>query len=401
MTDRPRRLLVRHPVAVDTVVAIVLLLIGETAVATARPGALHAVSTAVAVLLLAAAVAVRRPWPVPAAGLVLAAVVLDRVTGGNLSRAGIGWAAVILVGYSAGAHAGRRQGPIVLALLLASMTIVYASVAGQRGTAPSEWAWELGFAIAPYGVGRLLRARRRLAAELEDRALALTHEREQREHLAVGVERARIARELHDVAAHSLSVMVVQAGAARSVLDAAPEVAATALEEIATTGRHTVAELRRLLAFLDTDDPSSLGGVSRIGDLVAQARQAGLPVEVQITGTARRLPSSVDLATYRVIQEGLTNALKHAAGARTQVLVAYEEAAVRVEVSDDGQPRIRHPLSASGAGQGLQGMRERVEMAGGELTAGPCPNGGWVLTAHLPLDRQSPAVSEGPARMVV
>ena len=238
MTDRPRRLLVRHPVAVDTVVAIVLLLIGETAVATARPGASHAVSTAVAVLLVATAVAVRRPWPVAAAGLVLAAVVLDRVTGaGNIGRAGIGWAAGILVGYSAGAHAGRRQGPIVLALLLASMTIVYASVAGQRGTAPSEWAWELGFAIAPYGVGRLLRARRRLHAELEDRALALTHEREQREHLAVGVERARIARELHDVAAHSLSVMVVQAGAARSVLDAAPEVAATALEEIATTGQ--------------------------------------------------------------------------------------------------------------------------------------------------------------------
>ncbi|MFL5861865.1 MAG: hypothetical protein ACJ780_13970 [Solirubrobacteraceae bacterium] len=134
MTDLPRRLLVRHPVAVDTVVATVLLLIGETAVATARPGALQAVSTAVAVLLVATAVAVRRPWPVAAAGLMLAAVVLDRVTGGNLSRAGIGWAAVILVGYSAGAHAGRRQGPIVLALLLASMTIVSVSSAStSRG----------------------------------------------------------------------------------------------------------------------------------------------------------------------------------------------------------------------------------------------------------------------------
>ena len=400
MIEVPRRLLGRHPVAVDTIVAVVLLLIGEAAVATARPGALRAVSTAVAVVLVAASVAVRRPWPVAAAGLVLTAVIVDRVVGGALSRAGIGWAAVILVGYAAGAHAGPRQGQLVLGLLLSSMTIVYVGVLGQKGTAPSEWLWELGFAVAPYGVGRLLRARRRLHAELEDRALALTHEREQRERLAVGVERARIARELHDVAAHSLSVMVVQAGAARSVLDSAPEVAATAFEEIATTGRHTIADLRRLLGFLDTEDAASLGGVSRIGDLVAQARQAGLPVEVQITGTARRLPSSVDLAAYRVIQEGLTNALKHAAGARTQVLVAYEHAAVRVQVSDDGQPRIRHPLSTSGAGQGLRGMRERVEMAGGELSTAPRPDGGWAVTARLPLDEQARTVSAQPAGLL-
>jgi signal transduction histidine kinase len=284
VVDLLRRLIVRHPVAVDTIVAMGLGLIGEAAVATARPGALHAVSTAIAVVPVAAAVAVRRPWPVAAAGLVFAAVIVDRVTGGNLSRTGIGWAAVVLVGYSAGAHASRREGPIALGLLLASMTIVYVSVAHQKGTAPSEWLWELAFAAAPYGVGRLLRARRRLHAELEDRALALTHEREQRQRLAVGVERARIARELHDVAAHSLSVMVVQAGAARSVLDATPDAAAGALDAIATTGRQTMADLRRLLGFLETDDASSLGGVSRIGDLVAQARLAGLPVEVQDHG---------------------------------------------------------------------------------------------------------------------
>jgi signal transduction histidine kinase len=124
-------------------------------------------------------------------------------------------------------------------------------------------------------------------------------------------------------------------------------------------------------------------------------------VEVQITGTARRLPSAVDLAAYRVIQEGLTNALKHAAGARTQVVVAYEDAAVRVEVSDDGQPRIRHPLSASGAGQGLQGMRERVAMAGGELTTGPRSSGGWVVSARLPLDEQAATVSAEPAGLAV
>jgi signal transduction histidine kinase len=382
------------------IVAAILLLVGEAAVATARPGALHAVSTAVAVVLVASSVAARRPSPVAAAGLVLTAVILDRLAGGNLSRAGIGWAAVILVGYAAGAHASPWRGQLVLGLLVASMTIVYVSVAGQKGTAPSEWVWELGFAVAPYAVGRLLRARRRLHAELEDRALALTHERELREHLAVGIERARIARELHDVAAHSLSVMVVQAGAARSVLDSAPEVASTALEDIARTGRHTIADLRRLLGFLETDSAASLGGVSRIGDLLTQARHAGLPVDVHITGTARRLPSAVDLAAYRVIQEGLTNALKHAAGARTQVFVAYDDAEVRVVVRDDGRPRIRHPLSASGAGQGLRGMRERVEMAGGELTTGPRPDGGWAVTARLPLEEQARTVTAEPAGLL-
>jgi signal transduction histidine kinase len=194
--------------------------------------------------------------------------------------------------------------------------------------------------------------------------------------------------------------MVVQAGAARSVLDSAPEVASTALEDIARTGRHTIADLRRLLGFLETDSAASLGGVSRIGDLLTQARHAGLPVDVHITGTARRLPSAVDLAAYRVIQEGLTNALKHAAGARTQVFVAYDDAEVRVVVRVDGRPRIRQPLSASGAGQGLRGMRERVEMAGGELTTGPRPDGGWAVTARLPLEEQARTVTAEPAGLL-
>jgi signal transduction histidine kinase len=399
--ERPRRLMAGHPVVVDAVVAGALLIFGEAAVVGARHGALHGLSTGIDVILVAAAIALRRPLPVAAAGLLLITVVIDKVTAGGLDRAGIGWAAVVLVGYSAGAHAGRRDGPIALGLLITSMTIVYVSVVGQKSTAPSEWLWELAFATAPYGVGRLLRARRRVHAELEDRALALTHEREQREHLAVSVERARIARELHDVAAHSLSLMVVQAGAARSVLDTAPGAAADALAAIATTGRQTMADMGRLLGFLESEDPSSLGGMSRIGDLVADARQAGLPVEVVITGTARRLPSAVDLAAYRVIQEGLTNTLKHASGARTRVLLAYDDAAVRVEVSDDGHPRIRHPLASSGAGQGLRGMRERVAMAGGELTAGRRPDGGWAVVARLPLDPATSVAPDGPTAVAV
>ena len=400
MVDGPRRLLAAHPVAVDVIVAAVLVVVGETTVAT-RIGAGHRLPTAIAVAFVAAAVAARRPWPVVAAGLLLAAVIISVSTGGDLSRTGVGWAAVILVGYAAGAHAGPRAGPIALGLLCTAMTIVYVAVLGNKGTAPSEWLWELGFATAPYVVGRLLRARRRLHAELEDRALALTHEREQRERLAVSVERARIARELHDVAAHSLSLMVVQAGAGRSVLGSDPGAAAEALETIAATGRQTMADMGRLLWFLEDDSPSSLGGVSRIGDLVAHARQAGLPVEVKIMGTARRLPSRVDLAVYRVVQEALTNALKHAGGARTRVLVAYEPAAVRVEVSDDGRPRIRHPLGSSGAGHGLLGMRERVAMAGGDLTAARRPDGGWAVVARLPVGQEASAVPERPAPAAV
>jgi signal transduction histidine kinase len=195
--------------------------------------------------------------------------------------------------------------------------------------------------------------------------------------------------------------MVVQAGAARSILNADQDAATGALEAIATTGRQTVADMGRLLGFLESEDPSELGGISRIGDLVAQARQAGLPVEVRMTGTARRLPSQVDLAAYRVVQEGLTNALKHAGGARTQVLVGYDDAAVRVEVSDDGHPRIRRPLASSGAGQGLQGMQERVAMAGGELTAGRSPDGGWAVAARLPFDAEATTAPEGLAKVAV
>jgi signal transduction histidine kinase len=195
--------------------------------------------------------------------------------------------------------------------------------------------------------------------------------------------------------------MVVQAGAARSVLEADLDAAARALEAIGTTGRQTIADTGRLLGFLETDDTHTLGGISRIGDLVAQARQAGLPVEVNITGTARRLPSHVDLVAYRVIQEGLTNALKHAGGARTEVLVAYDDAAVRVEVSDDGHPRISHPLRSSGAGQGLQGMRERVAIVGGELMSGRRSDGGWIVAARLPLHVGAVDVVSGDAQVAV
>ena len=122
---------------------------------------------------------------------------------------------------------------------------------------------------------------------------------------------------------------------------------------------------------------------------------------MKITGTARRLPSHVDLVAYRVIQEGLTNALKHAGGARTQVLVAYSDAAVRVEVSDDGHPRMSHPLSSSGAGQGLHGMRERVEIAGGGLISGRRPDGGWAVSASLPLHLGAVDVVPGEAKVAV
>src|SRR5262249_20789872 len=156
------------PVRVDSLVAVAVILIGEAAVVGARGGEVHSASTAAAVVLVGTAIAIRRPWPIAAGGLVLTAVGGDTAAGGALRGTGIGWPAVILVGYSAGAHGGRRAGPIAVGLLLASMMIVYASVAGQKGTAPSEWLWELTFAAAPYAVGRLLRSRRRLHAELED-----------------------------------------------------------------------------------------------------------------------------------------------------------------------------------------------------------------------------------------
>lgn len=243
-------------------------------------------------------------------------------------------------------------------------------------------------------IGDRLRTRRAYYAELEERAARLHREREAQSKAAVAAERARIARELHDVVAHNVSVMVVQADGAAYVLDGAPDQAKQALTTISTTGRQALAEMRRLLGLLRAGDDAGgeyvpQPGVDQLADLIDQVRGAGLPVRFEVAGQARPLSSGVELTAYRIVQEALTNVRKHGGdGASASVLLGFGDAALDLLIEDDGRG-ARQELYAQGGrdglGQGLIGMRERIGMVGGTLTAGPRPGGGFRISAVLPL----------------
>jgi signal transduction histidine kinase len=223
------------------------------------------------------------------------------------------------------------------------------------------------------------------ANEAKERATRAEREREQRARAAVSEERARIARELHDVVGHSVSVMTVQASAVRRLLRPEQEREREALLIVEQTGREALAEMRRMVGVLRRPEEAPAlapqPSLEHIDRLIEQAREAGLPVELRVEGNPLPLPAGIDLTAYRLIQEGLTNALKHARAERAQVLVRYSAADIEVTVSDDG----RGSGSDDGGGHGLVGMRERVAVYGGELEAGPLPDGGYRLRARLPV----------------
>jgi len=242
-----------------------------------------------------------------------------------------------------------------------------------------------GTALLAWVLGDSMRYRRGYYAALEDRAARLEAERDAQAKVAAAAERARIARELHDVIAHHVSVMVVQADGARYALRTDPRTTENALAAISGTGRQALTEMRRLLGVLRTaGDQAALAPVPGLGDLrelLDQARAAGLPVTYTLSGTPRELPESAELAAYRVVQESLTNTRKHAGLAATAaVTLRYEPDELVVEVTDDG---IAAP-SGDGGGHGLAGMRERIEMYGGTIEAGRQATGGFRVFARLP-----------------
>jgi signal transduction histidine kinase len=236
------------------------------------------------------------------------------------------------------------------------------------------------WAIA-FGVGR----KSVEADEAKERAARAEGEREERARSAVTEERARIARELHDVVGHSVSVMTVQASAVRRLLRPEQQREREALLIVEQTGREALAEMRRMVGVLRRPEEAPAlapqPSLEHLGKLVEQAREAGLPVELRVEGEPLPLPAGVDLTAYRLVQEGLTNALKHARAERAEVLVRYSDGDIEVTVSDDG----RGAGSGDGGGHGLVGMRERVAVYGGDLEAGPRPEGGYRLRAKLPL----------------
>ncbi|WP_328431923.1 MULTISPECIES: sensor histidine kinase [unclassified Streptomyces] len=386
-----------HPTGVDSFWAVFLFgisLVGEVARREARGTDSPAVIVPI-VLLLCLVIALRRRMPekmlLLTIGLGLAQVALDvETTAADF--------AMLVIVYTVAATGARWASWLALAVGLCAAPTAqlrwpneHSSGLGNLATmvfmtVPFALAWVLGDSI---------RTRRAYFAQLEERATRLEKEREAQAKVAVAAERARIARELHDVVAHNVSVMVVQADGAAYVLDAAPDQAKKALETISSTGRQALAEMRRLLGVLRTGEHREVGeyvpqpDVEQIDDLVEQCRTSGLPVDFKVEGTPRPLPSGVELTAYRIVQEALTNTRKHG-GPNTgaSVRLVYFDDGLGLLVEDDGKG-APHELyeegGADGQGHGLIGMRERVGMVGGTLDAGPRPGGGFRISALLPL----------------
>lgn len=387
----------RYPTWVDSFWAVCLLGISvmseavrQEARGTDSPGAIVPV-----ILLLCLVIALRRRMPekmlLLAAGVGVAQLVLDvQTTAADF--------ALLVIVYTVAVTGARWASRLALAGGLCAAPLAQlrwssdqTGVAGNIAlmilqTVPFALAWVLGDSI---------RTRRAYFAQLEERAARLEKEREAQAKVAVAAERARIARELHDVVAHNVLVMVVQADGAAYVLDAAPDQAKKALETISSTGRQALAEMRRLLGVLRTGEHQEGGeyvpqpDVEQIEDLVEQCRGSGLPVDFKIEGTPRPLPSGVELTAYRIVQEALTNTRKHGGpNAGASVRLVYFDDGLGLLVEDDGKG-APHELyeegGADGRGHGLIGMRERVGMVGGTLDAGPRPGGGFRISALLPL----------------
>ncbi|MPY61615.1 sensor histidine kinase [Streptomyces spongiae] len=387
----------RHPTWVDSFWAVFLLGISAVAGTVSQEADRSDLPVAwiPVTFLLCLVIALRRRLPEQM--LLLAAVtgVAQLVTDVPTIPADF---AMLVIIYTVAANGARWASRFALAGGLSAATLAQmrwpAADTGPVGEVAISVVMTVPFALA-WVLGDSLRTRRAYFAQLEERAARLEKEREAQAKVAVAAERARIARELHDVVAHNVSVMVVQADGAAYVLDAAPDQAKKALETISSTGRQALAEMRRLLGVLRTGEHQESGeyvpqpDVEQLDELIEQCRTSGLPVDFKVEGTPRPLPSGVELTAYRIVQEALTNTRKHGGpNAGASVRLVYFDDGLGLLVEDDGKG-APHELYEEGGfdgqGHGLIGMRERVGMVGGTLDAGPRPGGGFRISALLPL----------------
>ena len=353
---------------------------------------------AVAVLVLPLFARRRFPFAAPAAYWLMASA-LSSVDGllipfiGSLGVVGLATAFLL------GNLRDSRQAGVGLAIVLGGILIVVDNIPGPQTVSLGVFvplrfvvAWVAGYALrerSEQAEAAEMRAsfaeREREAAEM--RASLAEREREAAARVAVAEERTRIARELHDIVAHAMSMMVLQVGAVRHKLPQAPAEDREALGRVEQAGRTALGEMRRLLGAMRNDGEGvELGpqpGLDALDSLVDDVTHAGLPVRLQVHGEAVPLPRAIDLSAYRIVQEGLTNALKHAHASRAEVTVRYRPDELELEVADDGNG----PAATNGHGHGLVGIRERVHIYGGEMKAGAAPAGGFVLSARLPVDR--------------
>lgn len=382
-------------IAFDVAVAGAVALLG-LAGAVNQPGGWAATLVGVG---MAVALLFRRSYP-SAVTVVIAALALVQV----IAQWGpLAYDVAVLIALYSVVKYGQRLRDGVLAGAVAAVGVLLA--AAQTPGLISWWVTALWYALvtgAVWLVALNVRTRRLYVLSLEERASTLEREREAESRAAVAEERTRIARELHDVVAHSMAVMIVQADGARFMLDRDPEQARTAVKVVADTGRQALEEMRRLVGVLRDAGPSGAGGsvvaadpehrrlaLTELPDLLARFRDAGLRIRHTVDGEPPALPPGLELTVYRVVQEALTNALKHAGvGAGVEVTLTYAADAVVVRVLDDGRGRPVVSPAPSG-GHGLLGMRERVTVYDGSLTAGPRLAGGWQLEARLPLPSDS------------
>ena len=335
--------------------------------------------SAPAALLWTLPLLARRRFPLGAPAAVFAVLAVESAMPGRVvTNSQVNGLALIAAFAIAGGHRDARRALIGATIgFITLAVIVLTEVPSSEGAVPVFL-----FGGASWAVGRALAERNRRAEALEEHTARLERENAN----AVLAERARIAREIHDVVAHSVSVMTVQAGAARMLLEEDPARAREPLLAVEESGRQALAEMRRLLGVLrGGDDAAALApqpGMAQMEALIRQVRSAGLPVDLTAEGEERPLPPGVDLTAYRVVQEALTNVLRHAGAARAQVHVRYGPQVLELEVTDDGHvvPKNNH------GGHGIFGMRQRVALYGGELEAGPRAAGGYAVRARLPVD---------------
>jgi len=345
---------------------------------------------AAALLALATVpIAWRRKRPIVVLAIVQAATMPYLVLNYNPTTF---WVGLVVAIYTVAAYCNTRTS--IIALSVFSVVQFLFTLLGALN-APQEVGLDVFINQAVliagcWGLGVSVRTRRAYTTELEERARRLEREQEESAQKAVAAEQRRIARELHDVIAHNVSMMVVQSGAARRVLEEEPGLARDALCSIEEAGRGALTEMRRLLGVLregerDEDALAPQPGMERLDALVSHARAAGLNVDLTVTGEPRPLSAGVDLSAFRIVQEALTNALRHAGPSTTRVEVDYGSSALRLRVLDDG--RGASSGNGSGAlGHGILGMRERVALFGGELKVGPRAGGGYEVLAELPLE---------------
>jgi signal transduction histidine kinase len=326
-------------------------------------------------------IAWRRRVPLAVALIVAAALVLQVVVAATPNTPSVPFIAWVIALFSVSAYDSRWRAVLGGVAVIVAVNVWFASTP-QNGN-DNGWVFITLILTGFWITGRVVRSRNLIAAALEDRTRELEVEREERARLAVAEERSRIARELHDVIAHTLSVIVVQAGAERLV--APPGSARDTLSSIERTSRESLAEMGRLLGMLRADGSSAellpQPSLTRLDELLAAVRTAGVDVWVEVIGQPRAIHTSMDVSAYRIVQEAITNSLKHGSATHIDVRIRWSANLLTIEVADDGEGHD----TAARSGYGLIGLRERVAMFQGALVTGPSELGGFLLSASLPI----------------